>query len=36
MIKKVKKLFKKIGKMYVDGVQMQYKPLIEAGISPFM
>jgi hypothetical protein len=34
MAKKVKSLFKKIGKSYVEGVYMLYKPLIDHGISP--
>lgn len=34
MAKKVINLLKKIGKVYIKGVEMQYKPLIEAGISP--
>lgn len=36
MAKKVMNLFKRIGKTYMDGAMMLYKPLIDAGINPIM
>lgn len=35
-MKKAKKLFKKIGKVYVDSMVLYYKPMIDAKINPFM
>ena len=36
MAKKVLNVFKKIGKMYVNGMVLYYKPLIDAKVTPFM
>lgn len=36
MAKKVKSLFKKLGKTYMEGFEMLYGPVIRAGISPMI
>lgn len=36
MAKKVLNVFKKIGKIYVDGMVLYYKPLVDAKVNPFL
>lgn len=36
MAKKVVNLFKKIGKAYIENMVSYYKPLIDAGINPWL
>lgn len=36
MAKKVKNLFKKLGKAYLDGIILYYKPLIDAKVNPWL
>lgn len=34
-MKKVKNLLKRMGKLYVNGMVMYYKPLIDAKVNPW-
>lgn len=36
MIKKIKKLFKKMGHVYMDGATQLYGPMIRYNVNPFM
>ena len=36
MAKKVKNLFKKLGKAYLDSVILYYKPLVDAKVNPWL
>ena len=36
MSKKVKNLFKRLGKAYMKGIAEMYGPALEHGISPFV
>ena len=35
-MRKVKNLFKKIGKAYIDSMALYYKPMIDAIVNPWM
>lgn len=35
MTKKVLKVFKKIGRAYMESIELYYRPIIDAKVNPF-